>query len=158
MRVAIYPGSFDPITYGHLNIIERGARLFDKLVIAVAHNVKKQSLFTVEERLDMIRETTQDFPNVEIDAFSGLLIDYANSKNACAVLRGLRSLSDFDFEFQMALMNHRLNPDIETVFLMTGEEHLFVASQLVRELGSFGGDISGLVPPLVHDRVKEKFK
>ncbi len=159
MTLAVYPGSFDPLTYGHLNIIERGIKVFDKLVVAVAVNVKKTSTFSVQERMEMIREAVAGKDGkVEIDTFQGLLVDYAQKRRATAILRGLRAISDFEFEFQMAHMNRRLHPEIETVFMMTGEDHFYVSSQIVREVATFGGNLHGLVPAHVEKRLKEKFK
>lgn len=157
MSLAIYPGSFDPLTHGHLNLIRRGLRVFDRLVIAIARNVRKKPLFTVDERLDMIREAMGDDDRVEVEGFDGLLVDYATRRSPAVILRGLRAISDFEFEFQMAHMNRRLNKDLETVFMMTGEEHFYVSSQLVREIASFGGDVSGLVPTHVEARLKARF-
>ena len=160
VTLALYPGSFDPITYGHLNLIKRGVKLFDRLVVAVAQNVRKQGLFTVEERMAMIGEAVGDVDEkqrIEIDTFQGLLVDYAQRRGATVILRGLRAVSDFEFEFQMAHMNRRLGPGLETVFMMTGEEHFYVSSQLVREIASFGGSVSGLVPDNVERLLKEKF-
>jgi pantetheine-phosphate adenylyltransferase len=159
VTLAVYPGSFDPLTNGHLNIIERGVKVFDTLVVAVAVNVKKKPLFSVEERMEMIREAASaKGKTIEIDTFEGLLVDYAHKKNATAILRGLRAISDFEFEFQMAHMNRRLRPAIETVFMMTGEDHFYVSSQIVREVASFGGNLHGLVPAKVEQRLKERFK
>lgn len=156
MTLALYPGSFDPITLGHLNLIGRGLKLFDQLVVAVAHNPRKQSLFSVAERMEMIRETTND-ARIEVDSFEGLLVDYAKRKGANVILRGLRAVSDFEFEFQMAHINRKLGSGLETVFMMTGEEHFYVSSQFVREIASFKGEVTGLVPALVEQRLKEKF-
>ena len=157
-RVAIYPGSFDPITQGHVDIILRGSSMFDKIVVAVLENVEKEPLFSVEERLEMIRETFSDRPNVDADAFSGLLVGYAQSKNATAIVRGVRAISDFEYEFQMALMNRRLAPDIETVFMMPAEEYSYVSSRLIKEVAGLGGSVSGLVPPCVERRLEQKFE
>jgi len=156
MNLALYPGSFDPITHGHLNLIHRGLRVFDRLIVAVATNVRKASLFTPEERIEMIRDALDHNERVGVVAFNGLLVEYARSRGASVVLRGLRAVSDFEFEFQMAHMNRRLAPNLETVFMMTGEEHFYVSSQLVREIASFNGDISGLVPDDVAQRVRDK--
>jgi len=157
-KIAIYPGSFDPITNGHLDIIQRGLTLFDKVIVTIAVNPSKNALFTIEERLEMIHESVKGIPNVEIDTFEGLLIDYAAKRNACAILRGLRAMSDFEFEFQMAMMNRRLNRDIQTVFLMTGFRWFFISSSAVKEVANFGGNIEGLVPEIVNKKLKEKFK
>ena len=157
MTLAIYPGSFDPITHGHLNLVERGLQVFDKLVIAVAQNVRKQALFSPEERMDMIRRAVGPNDRVEVDTFEGLLVNYANSRAPAVILRGLRAISDFEFEFQMAHMNRRLGENLETVFMMTGEDHFYVSSQLVREIASFGGSVSGLVPEHVEQQLLAKF-
>jgi pantetheine-phosphate adenylyltransferase len=158
MTLALYPGSFDPLTNGHLNLIHRGLNLFDHLVVAVAENVKKQGLFSVDERMAMMREAVKDEPRVEITTFKGLLVDYAKLREASCVLRGLRAVSDFEFEFQLAHMNRRLGGGLETVFMMTGEEHFYVSSQLVREIASFQGNVNGLVPENVERKLKEKFR
>lgn len=155
--VAIYPGSFDPITNGHLSILRRGVDIFGKIIIAVAHNPQKAGLFTVEERLDMIRESLDGTPNVEVDAFEGLLVEYAVKKKAKVILRGIRALSDFEYEFQLALMNRRLERTVQSVFLMTDYKWFYISSTIVKEAASFGGDISGLVPDVVCRRLKEKF-
>jgi pantetheine-phosphate adenylyltransferase len=154
--VAIYPGSFDPITNGHLDLIERGARLFDRLVVSILRNDVKAPLFTIEERMDMLEEVVGAFPNVSVDSFDGLLVDYAASRNATAIIRGIRAISDYEYELQMALMNRRLQPHLETVFLMAGEAYSFISSRLVKEVFSLGGSISGLVPPSVEARLKKK--
>jgi len=157
MSVAIYPGSFDPVTNGHINMIERGAAIFDELIVAVAINTDKAPLFTTEERMSFLREAVGDRPNIRIDSFKGLLVNYAAQKKASAVLRGLRALSDFEYEFQMAHMNRRLSSDIETVFMMTGEEHFYVSSKMVREVVRFEGSVTGLVPSNVEDALKQRF-
>lgn len=154
---AIYPGSFDPITSGHLDLIARGARLADRLVVAILRNENKQPLFSIEERADMLREVLSGYPNVEVDSFDGLLVDYAAKRNAGLILRGIRAISDYEYELQMALMNRRLRPEIETVFLMSGEAYSFISSRLVKEIIRFGGNISGLVPPAVEARLKNRF-
>lgn len=154
--VAIYPGSFDPITNGHLDLIERGARLFGKLIVAVLRNEGKEPLFSAEERCQMLREVVRPFPNVEVDSFGGLLVDYAARKDATAILRGIRAVSDYEYELQMALMNRRLRPDIETVFLMAAESYSFISSRIVKEVISLGGNISGLVPPSVEVRLRDR--
>jgi len=156
-RIAIYPGSFDPITYGHIDLIARAVGLFDELIVAVAHNIRKVSLFSIQERLEMIQELTAEFKIVNVDAFDGLLVDYVRKRNACCVVRGLRAFSDFEFEFQMALTNRKLNDNFETIFLMTHENYSFISSSLVKELIEFGGDISAFVPKVVERRLKEKF-
>ena len=156
-RTAIYPGSFDPLTMGHVDIIARGSALFDKIVVAVLQNVEKAPIFTVDERLEMIEETFADRANnVETDAFSGLLVDYAKKKGAAAIVRGIRAISDFEYEFQMALMNRRLAPSIETVFMMPAEEYSYVSSRLVKEVAGLGGTVTGLVPPGVERRLIER--
>jgi pantetheine-phosphate adenylyltransferase len=154
---AVYPGSFDPVTYGHIDIIQRGRKLFDKVIVAILNNPSKKSLFSVEERLEMLEESLKDIPDVTFDTFSGLLVDYAKQVGAGAILRGMRAVSDFEYEFQLALMNRKLNRDIETVFLMTGMRWFFTSSSIIKEAALFGGDISDLVPPNVYDRVKAKF-
>ena len=154
--VGIYPGSFDPITNGHLDLIERGSRLVDKLIVAILRNEEKQALFTLEERMEMLREVSREFPNVEVGAFDGLLVDFAARSGATVLLRGIRAVSDYEYELQMALMNRRLNPRIETVFLMAGEAYSFISSRLVKEVIKLGGNISGLVPVSVEDRLKER--
>ena len=154
--VAIYPGSFDPITDGHLDVIERGSRLADRLVVAILRNQSKPALFTAEERLEMLREVVAPYPNVEVDSFHGLLVDYAAQKRATYILRGIRAISDYEYELQMALMNRRLRPEIETVFMMAGEAYSFISSKLVKEIIRLGGDVSGLVPATVEARLKAR--
>ena len=155
--VAIYPGSFDPITNGHLDLVERSAKLFDKLILAILENATKDPpLFSVEERMEMLRESTRRFPNVEVDSFHGLLVDYAATKQASVILRGIRAISDYEYELQMALMNTRLSPNIETVFLMSNEAYSFLSSRLVKQVYSLGGSIAGLVPPNVEQRLKSR--
>jgi pantetheine-phosphate adenylyltransferase len=156
-KVAIYPGSFDPVTNGHLDILERGLNIFDKIIVAIMHNPVKEYLFTVEERFEMLSGTLKNLKNVEIDTFDGLLVDYAAKRKAQAILRGMRAVSDFEYEFQMALMNRRLNRDIQTVFLMTGLRWIFTSSSIIKEAAQFGGNIEGMVPPGVHQKIKEKF-
>ena len=155
-RMAVYPGSFDPVTFGHIDLIDRTVGLFDELTIAVARNISKTGFFTVPERVEMIAELTEKYDNVSVDAFDGLLVDYIRGKGACCVVRGLRAFSDFEFEFQMALTNRKLNDDYETIFLMTHENYSFISSSLVKELIEFGGDISSFVPPLIEERIWTK--
>jgi pantetheine-phosphate adenylyltransferase len=156
-KVAIYPGSFDPVTNGHLDILERGLNIFDKIIVAIMHNPVKEYLFTVEERFEMLSLTLKDLKNVEIDTFDGLLVDYAAKRKAQAILRGMRAVSDFEYEFQMALMNRRLNRDIQTVFMMTGLRWIFTSSSIIKEAAQFGGNIEGMVSPSVNQKIKEKF-
>jgi pantetheine-phosphate adenylyltransferase len=156
-NIAIYPGSFDPITLGHLDLIARGSRMVDCLVVAVLRNQSKQALFSVEERLEMIRLTTTEFGNLEITSFEGLLADFAAARGAGMILRGIRAVSDYELEWQMALMNRRLRPEIETVFLTAGEEYSFISSHLVKEVASLGGSVAGIVPPAVEQRLKKHF-
>ncbi len=158
MRVAIYPGSFDPLTLGHVDIIERGSALFDSIIVAVLRNAEKSPLFTVDERLEMIRRTFRERGNVEADSFSGLLVAYASSRKATTIVRGIRAISDFEYEFQMALMNRRLAPAIETVFMMPAEEYSYVSSRLVKEVASLGGNVSGLVPQDVEKWLLERVR
>jgi pantetheine-phosphate adenylyltransferase len=154
---AVYPGSFDPITRGHLDLIERGSKLFDELIVAVAVNTAKEPLFAWEERIAMIRELTEHIPNVKIDSFRGLAVHYVRSVGAKAILRGIRTFSDFEYEFQMALTNRRLAEDIETVFIMPREEYSFISSSLIKEAVSMGGDVSHFVPDNVLKRLRKKF-
>lgn len=154
--LAIYPGSFDPFTCGHLDIVERALRLFPRLVVAVAVNVRKIPTFTVEQRVEMLRESLAEYSQVEVDSFSGLLVDYAKRRGAKAIVRGLRALSDFENEFQMAHMNRRLYPELETIFMMTSQEHFYVSSQTVKEVAFFNGDVHGLVPEPVLKRLRTR--
>lgn len=156
-KTAIYPGFFDPITNGHLSIVSRGLNIFDRLIIAILHNPKKEPLFSIDERIGMIREALKGNPNIEVDTFDGLLVDYVIHKKANIILRGLRALSDFEYEFQMALMNRKLNRDVQSVFLMTDYKWFYISSTIIKEAASFGGDVSGLVPEFVNDKLKEKF-
>jgi pantetheine-phosphate adenylyltransferase len=153
---AIYPGSFDPITNGHLDLIERASRLVDRLIVSILRNERKQPLFSVQERVDMLREVTAGHANVEIDFFEGLLVDHASARGATLIIRGMRAISDYEHEWQMALMNRRLRPEIETMFLMAGEAHSFISSHLVKEVIRLGGNISDLVPPAVERRLKDR--
>jgi pantetheine-phosphate adenylyltransferase len=154
---AIYPGSFDPITNGHLDLIVRGCCLFDKLTVAILRNETKKPLFSVEERIEMLREVVDCYRNVAVDSFEGLLVDYAAQNGATVLLRGIRAISDYEYELQMALMNRRLRPDIETVFMMASEAHSFISSRLVKEVFGLGGSIEGLVPPPVEVRLRKRF-
>jgi pantetheine-phosphate adenylyltransferase len=154
--IAIYPGSFDPITNGHLDLIQRGARMFDKLIVSILQNDIKKPLFSVDERKDMLAEVVHVYPNVEVDSFNGLLVDYAAAREATVLLRGIRAISDYEYELQMALMNRRLRPDIETVFMMANEAYSFISSRLVKEVYGLGGNISGLVPPSVEARMHRR--
>ena len=155
--IAIYPGSFDPITKGHLDLVERGSKLFDKLIVAILENAtKEEPLFAVEERMAMLRDAVRSYPNVEVDSFSGLLVDYVARRQATVILRGIRAISDYEYELQMALMNTRLAPDIETVFMMASEAYSFLSSRLVKQVFGLGGNISGLVPPVVEERLKRR--
>ncbi len=156
--IAIYPGTFDPFTNGHLDIIHRSAGLFGKLVVAILRNEGKQPLFSVAERIEMMQQVLGPYANVEVDSFDGLLADYAARKGATVILRGIRAISDYEYELQMALMNRRLHPEIETVFLLAGEAYSFISSRLVKEVAALGGNVSGLVPPVVEARLKTKFQ
>ena len=155
-KIAVVPGSFDPVTNGHLDIIKRAAEIFDIVYVAVLNNSSKKPLFTVDERMALIGEVTKEIPNVRIEQSAGLLVDYAQSKNASAIVRGLRAVSDFEYEFQMALANKKLYNDAETVFLTTTGENMFLSSSVVKEIASFGGDIDGFVPPEILDRIKNR--
>ena len=154
--VAIYPGTFDPLTNGHVDIIARGARLFDRIIVAVLVNAEKSPLFTVTERLEIARTVFKGLPNVEVDTFDGLLVDYVERRGAQVIVRGLRAVSDFEFEFQMALMNRRLNDKIETVFMMPAEQYSYISSRLIKEVFSLGGRVHGLVPDMVEQRLRDK--
>ncbi len=155
-RLAVYPGSFDPLTNGHVDIIERGARLFDRIVLAILVNVDKSPLFSIEERVAILREVFADHPNVEVETFDGLLVDYARHRGADVIVRGLRAISDFEYEMQMALMNRHLNAEIETVFMMPSEEYTYLSSRLAKEVFALGGSVAGLVPDVVETRLKTK--
>ena len=156
-RAAIYPGFFDPITNGHLSIVDRALKIFDKLIIAILNNPQKAPLFSVEERIHMIQQSVKGRTNIEVDTFDGLLVDYAVKKDSNVVIRGLRALSDFEYEFQMALMNRKLNRHIQSIFLMTDYKWFYTSSTIIKEAACFGGDISGLVPKVVNQKLKEKF-
>jgi pantetheine-phosphate adenylyltransferase len=154
--VAVYPGSFDPLTNGHVDIVSRGARLFDRIVVAILVNAEKAPLFSMEERVEIARNVFAPFPNVEVDTFNGLLVDYVERRQAQVIVRGLRAVSDFEFEFQMALMNQHLKPSIETVFMMPVEKYTYLSSRLIKEVFSLGGRVEGLVPDLVEERLRGK--
>jgi pantetheine-phosphate adenylyltransferase len=154
--VAVYPGSFDPVTNGHVDIILRGARLFDRIIVAILANAEKAPLFSVAERIEIARAVFREHPNVEVDSFDGLLVDYVQRRGAQAIVRGLRAVSDFEFEFQMALMNRRLNSNIETVFMMPAEQYSYISSRLIKEVFTLGGRVSGLVPDMVEARLRNK--
>jgi pantetheine-phosphate adenylyltransferase len=156
--IAIYPGSFDPITNGHLDVIERGARLFGRLIVSILRNESKAPLFSVDERMEMLAEVTAPWKNIELDSFDGLLADYALRRGARVILRGIRALSDYEYELQMALMNRRLQPGVETVFLLAGEQFSFISSRLVKEVIGLGGNIAGLVPPVVERHLLDRLK
>ncbi len=155
-KVAIYPGSFDPITNGHLDLIERGSKIFDRLIVALLRNPDKDPLFTIPEREEMLRQVTKHLSNVEVETFDGLLVDYAARRGAQVILRGIRAISDYEYELQMALMNRKLDPDLETVFMMPAEAYSYLSSRLVREIFQLGGSIQGLVPPIVEQRLRQK--
>ena len=154
--IAVYPGSFDPPTFGHLDIIARSSKVFSRVIVSVAKNLRKDTMFTVTERLGMLRKLTRSYPNVEVDSFRGLLIEYVRQMDAHVVVRGLRAISDFEYEFQMAHMNRKLSPEVDTVFMMTGERYSYISSHIAKEIARFGGKIDDLVPPLVRDRMYRK--
>lgn len=154
--VAIYPGSFDPVTNGHLDLIERGEKMFDLLIVAVLRNAEKQPLFSVQERVEMLREVTKHWSTVEVDVFDGLLVDYARKRGAGVILRGIRAVSDYEYELQMALMNRKLEPRLETVFMLPGLSYSYLSSKLVREIAQLGASLNGLVPPIVEERLRAK--
>lgn len=157
-KIAIYPGSFDPVTNGHVDIAQRGLRLFDKIIVAILSNPGKDFLFTVEERIEMLESSFEEYPNIEVGTFDGLLVDYAAKKDSIAILRGMRAVSDFEYEFQLALMNRKLNREVQTVFLMTSLRWIFTSSSIIKEAAQFGGDIKGMVPPIVNEKLIKKFK
>ena len=154
--LAVYPGSFDPLTNGNVDIITRGARLFDRIIVAILINAEKSPLFTMDERVEIARQVFKDVPNVEVDTFDGLLVDYVERRKAQVIVRGLRAVSDFEFEFQMALMNQRLAPKVDTVFMMPAEQYTYISSRLIKEVFKLGGRVNGLVPELVEQRLREK--
>jgi len=155
-RIAIYPGSFDPLTNGHVDIIERGSRIFDQIIVAILGNVEKTPLFSEAERIGILQHVFKDRVNVKVETFSGLLVDYAQLKKASVIVRGLRAVSDFEYEFQMALMNRHLAPGIETVFMMPAEQYTYISSRLIKEVFTLGGEITGLVPPIVEEQLRAK--
>lgn len=157
-NIAVYPGTYDPITYGHLDIIRRGIRVFDEIIVAVALSPKKEPLFSIDERVSMIRAVTADMPQVSVESFSGLLIDYLEEHHANVILRGLRAISDFEYEFQMASMNRKLASKFETVFMMTGEQYSYLSSRFVKEIGRLGGRVDCFVPEAVNEALIEKFR
>lgn len=157
-RIAVYPGSYDPLTNGHMDIIERGLKLFDKIIVATLHNPAKTALFTIDERMDMLKEIFKDHKNIEVDLFEGLLVDYLRRKDLFTVVRGLRAISDFEIEFQMALMNRRIEPECETIFLVPSVQYSYVSSRLVKEIYLLGGEIKAMVPPVVDQKLKEKLR
>ena len=156
-KLAIYPGSFDPVTNGHIDIIVRGLKIFDDIVVCILNNPAKKVLFDIEERMDMLNQSLNGIKNIEVTTYDGLLVDFAVQRKANAILRGMRAVSDFEYEFQMALMNRRLNRDIQTVFLMTGLRWIFTSSSIIKEAARFGGNINGMVPKIVQQKLKEKF-
>ena len=156
-KIAVYPGTFDPITNGHLSIVNRALKIFDKLIIAILNNPQKEPLFSIEERISMIKDVLKSKSNIEVDVFDGLLVDYVIKKKSNVVLRGIRALSDFEYEFQMALMNRKLNRNVQSIFLMTDYKCFYISSTIIKESASFNGDISWLVPPSVCRKLKEKF-
>ncbi|MBR5252039.1 MAG: pantetheine-phosphate adenylyltransferase [Oscillospiraceae bacterium] len=158
MKIAICPGSFDPITLGHIDIIERSAKIFDKVYVVVMVNPAKQPTFSTEERIDMIKQTTGHIPNVVAESYTGLIADYAKEKGACTLVKGLRAVTDFEYEFQQALTNKKLNPDLETLFMVTNQEYMYLSSTIVRQIANFGGDIGQFVPSQIKDKLEEKMK
>ncbi len=158
MQAAIYPGTFDPLTCGHLDVIERASRIFERLIVAVGVNTSKEPLFNIEERLDMVREIVKDMPNVEVDSFDGLLVEYCRAKQVYALIRGLRAFSDFEYEFQMALTNRKLAPEVETIFLMPKETHSYLSSSMVRAIAEMRGNIEDFVPPNVRVALEKRVR
>ena len=157
-KIAIYPGSFDPVTYGHLDIIKRAAKIFDKVIVAVAHNNEKEPLFSVPERVELLKKATKGIKGIEVDDFHGLVVDYVRRKNARVVVRGLRMISDFEYEFQMALTNSKLTDDVETIFMMPSEAYSYLSSKLIKEIASLGANLKGFVPGFVEKAIKSKMR
>ncbi len=158
MRIAVYPGSFDPITNGHLDIIRRASKIYDKVIVGVLDNINKKPLFSAKERCEMIKKVTRDIENVDCDTFNGLLVDFAKKKNASVIVKGLRTVADFEYEFQMALLNKALNPEFETVFMMTNTKYSYISSSMVKEVAKYKGSLEGLIPCDILETVKEKYK
>jgi pantetheine-phosphate adenylyltransferase len=158
VRLAVYPGSFDPVTNGHIDILEKTSKIFDKIIVAVVHNVSKNALFTLDERVNLIKESTRHLDNIEVECFSGLLANYLSEKNACAIIRGLRTVADFEYEMHMAMINKKLIPELDTIFVMSDSKYVFVSSSIIKEAALLGGDISGLVPEVVKKGLEEKQK
>lgn len=157
MKIAVYPGSFDPVTNGHVDVIERASNIFDKIILAVGDNPGKKATFTTEERIDMLKDCTKHIKHIEVDSFSGLLLDYVKSKNSKIIIRGLRAVTDFEFEFQRALMNRVVDESVDTIFIMTKEHYVYLNSSIVKEIAMFGGNANGLVPKIVEKKLKEKY-
>lgn len=158
MKTAVYPGTFDPVTYGHLDVILRASKLFDRVIVGVLHNSSKSPLFSVEERVKMLEEVTKEYPNIKIRSFTGLLVDFAKECEAHIIVRGLRAITDFDYELQMAQTNRIMSPDLDTLFLTTSLEYAYLSSTTVKEVAAFGGDISAFVPPYVEEKIRERMK
>ena len=158
MKIAIYPGSFDPVTLGHLDIIARASTLFDRLIVVVMHNAAKETMFTAEERMDFLRRTAGHLPNIEIDGYNGLLADYAGRRGACTIVKGLRAVSDFEYEFQMALTNRKLNPDVDTAFLMTSAEYMYLSSSMVKDIALHGGRVADFVPAEIEEEIFHRIR
>ena len=158
METAVYPGSFDPITNGHIDVIERASKIFDKVIISVGDNPEKKSLFTIQERVEMIKEATKNLKGIEVEGFKGLLLDYVKKKDSKIIIRGLRAVSDFEFEFQRALLNRKIDGDIETIFIMTKEDYVYLNSSIIKEIAMFSGAVKKLVPAIVEKKLKEKFQ
>jgi pantetheine-phosphate adenylyltransferase len=157
MRIAVYPGTFDPVTNGHLDILNRAANLFDLVIVGIAEETYKNNLFSADERMELLQAVVTDIPNVQVQTFSGLLMDYVIGAGACAIVRGLRAVSDFEYEFQLSLMNKKLNDQVETIFMMTSSDYTFLSSSIVKQVGSLGGNITGLVPEIVEGALKKKY-